>query len=370
MAAGGLRTFGSAPMKAMILAAGVGARLRPLTETVPKPALPVGNRPLLHYTTSILRAAGVTRVGINLYHLASRVSDVLGDGSDFGLQVTYSRESSLLGTAGGIKKLEHFLGADPFFVVNGDILSAADLGVLRDQHRGAGAALTLGLRRDPRAAAFGLIGTDEEGRICRFLNHKPQPGKEPAAEFMFSGIHVWEPEVLREIPPRVPWDFSRQLFPHLLRRGVPLYGFPLEGYWSDVGTPERYLKTHWDLLGGECPGPGLPALSPGSITLEGECRIAATAELKPPVLLGPGCVIGEHATVGPWAVLGRGGRIENGASVTAAVLWEYVIVGREAQLENVIATSGCRIPPARSDRGRILTCGKDGRLDSCPLPGF
>jgi len=354
-------------MKAMILAAGKGERLRPLTEILPKPALPIGNFPLLLYTATFLKAAGVTEVGINLHHLAPQVRRVLGDGSESGLRITYSDEPVLLGTAGGIKKLEPFWTKEPFFVMNGDTLISTDLGRLLDFHNQVGSALTLALRKDPQAASFGLVGVDEEGRICRFRDHKMYPEKQPCTEYMFSGVHFWEPELLSEIPCDVPWDFSRQLFPHLLERGFPLYGFPVDGYWSDIGTPQRYLNTHWDLLKGEFSRPGFSRIDPESVTRDGDSEIASTARLKPPVLLGAGCSLEENTTVGPWVVMGPGVRIEAGASVTRTVLWSEVCLGRGTLLEDSIVASRCQVPPGQHYRGHILISGRGGELLVSPL---
>lgn len=354
-------------MKAMILAAGKGERLRPLTEILPKPALPVGNSPLLLYTAAFLRAAAVSEVGINLHHLAPHVRQVLGDGSQSGLQITYSYELTLLGTAGGIKQLEPFWGQEPFFVINGDTLTRIDLGKLRDFHNRVGSALTLALREDPRAPSFGLVGVDEEGRICRLCDHKRHPEKPAAAEYMFSGVHLWEPEILSEIPAHVPWDFSRQLFPHLLQRGFPLYGFPVDGYWNDIGTPQRYLDTHWDLLKGEFSRPGLPPMEPGSVVRDENSEISPTALLKPPVLLGAGCSIGENATVGPWVVLGPSVRIGAGARVTRTVLWSGASLDPETVLEGAIVASRSRVPRGRHYRKLILTAGSAGELLASPF---
>lgn len=227
-------------MKAMILAAGEGQRLRPLTERLPKPMLPIGGRPLLAYLVELLRAHGVRDIAVNLHHRPAAVSAYLGDGSRFGVRVRYSWEERLLGSAGGVKRMEPFFEDEPFFVLYGDVLTDLDLTALRTFHQERGGALTMALHRSERLGDCGVARLGEGQRVLEFVE-KPPPGREPSS-WASAGLYVVEPAVLRHIPEGQPFDFGADLFPLLLERGVPLYGYVSDALVLDIGTPERYRQ--------------------------------------------------------------------------------------------------------------------------------
>ena len=227
-------------MKAMILAAGEGRRLRPLTDAVPKPMLPVGGRPLLVHLIDLLRSHGVREIAINLHHQPEVISALLGDGRPFGVRITYSLEERLLGSAGGVKRMEAFFGDEPFFVVYGDVLTDLDLTALRAFHTSQGAALTMALHQPAALNECGVAELAEDGRILAFVE-KPAPGEEPS-RWANAGIYIVQPLVLRHIPPDTPFDFGADLFPLLLQRGVPLYGYASDALVVDIGTPEGYVR--------------------------------------------------------------------------------------------------------------------------------
>jgi NDP-sugar pyrophosphorylase family protein len=231
-------------MKALILAAGEGTRLRPFTLTCPKPMLPVGGAPLLAHLFRWLRGQGVTEVAINLHHLPEVLTDYVGDGSRFGVVVTYSREDPILGSAGAAKKLEWYFDST-FLVVYGDMLLDVDLAPLIGLHERSRAELTTGLMYTADPASKGIAQLDAAGRIVRFVE-KPKPG-EIEGNLAAAGVYLVEPSVLGMVPPGVYCDFGHDLVPRLLAEGVVVYGRLLEGYLLDIGTPESYRDAQEDV---------------------------------------------------------------------------------------------------------------------------
>jgi len=237
----------SLPSQAMILAAGAGTRLRPITEDIPKCMVPIGGKPLLEHTIRHLRAFGVTDLVINLNYLPDRVTDYFGDGSAWDVKLTYSYEAEALGTAGGVKHgADHFRG--PFFVWYGDNLSRCDLGRLYAFHRDRGGVASMALFDREDVTASGIVGLDERDRITRFLE-KPRP-EQVFSHWVSAGILVLEPTVLDAIAADGPSDFGRDVFPDLLGRGEALYGYRLsaeEGlWWIDTLADLRRVETLWE----------------------------------------------------------------------------------------------------------------------------
>ncbi|HEY6001130.1 MAG TPA: NDP-sugar synthase, partial [bacterium] len=250
--------------RAMVLAAGFGTRLRPLTNTTPKPLLPVANRPLLEYTFALLAGAGVREAIVNAHHLADELERGLRALDPSGLALHVSRERAILGTAGGLKRAESFLAGGTFLLLNGDFLVDVDLRRVLDFHVEMQATATMVLVPDADA---GVLGVDPDGVIRRFI--APRPADEPADRLScgFTGIHVLEPEVFRLIPPNRPWEINRQAYPDLLKRGGRVCGFVHRGYWREAGSPAGYLAANREVLAGRAgalaprPCSGSPALA-------------------------------------------------------------------------------------------------------------
>ena len=235
-------------MKAMILAAGLGTRLRPLTNTTPKPLLPTGGVPLIVWNLLLLRRYGFHEVVINLHYLGSMIEQALGDGSTFGLRIQYSREPVILGTGGGIKEAEPYFSGEPVLVLNGDTLFELDLKALMAFHRSKNAAATLVVREDADAAVWGLVEVGEEHRIVR-ITGKGLTDSVPTVPRMFAGIHILEPQLLQDVPKGV---MSSVIDPYVaaISRGDRVLGYDLKGYWSDIGTVERYEQAEQDVCAG------------------------------------------------------------------------------------------------------------------------
>jgi NDP-sugar pyrophosphorylase family protein len=235
-------------MRAMILAAGFGNRLRPLTNTIPKPLLPVAGTSLIVWNLLLLRRHGFREVVVNLHHLGPMIEQVVGDGSRFGVRITYSREPVILGTGGGIKQAEQHFSGEPVLVVNGDTLFELNLDSLIAFHSQRQAAATLVLRKDPEAERWGLVELGEQQRVIR-ITGQGLPEKHPAEPRMFAGIHILHPRLLRDVPKGKESSIIHA-YVSAIERGETVLGFDLEGYWSDVGTPERYAQAERDAAAG------------------------------------------------------------------------------------------------------------------------
>ncbi len=237
-------------MRAMILAAGFGTRLQPLTNTVPKALVPVAGRPLIEYGLLFLKSQGIEEVIINLHHLGEKIRVTLGDGSVYGLRITYSPENPILDTGGGIKKAQAFLDGQTFVVLNCDTILDLDLRPLLTAHRKNRAAATLVLRPDPEAVRYGILETDASGRIRRFLG-QPAEVSEPLAPYMFTGFQVLEPSVFAFMPEEKPFSTTRETYPQMLRAGAPLYGLIHTGPWMVVDDAEGVARATQAIISGQ-----------------------------------------------------------------------------------------------------------------------
>ena len=334
-------------MQAVVLAGGFGTRLHPLTHTIPKPMMPVLNRPFLEYPLRHLGQHDVQEAFLTLYHLPRRIQEHFGDEFQ-GLTLHYAVEEEPLGTAGGVKVLESKLRGT-FLVVNGDIFTDVDLTAALAFHREMGAVATIVLTRVEDPTAFGMVETDAEARILRFVE-KPAPER-VTTPWVNAGTYILEPEVLRYAPAGKPFMFERGLFPRLLEAGLPLYAYRSEAYWLDLGTPQNYLKLHSDLLQGTVPGdPSGDASRPGLWVGDG-CQIAPNAQLHGPIFMGRGCTIGPEVRLRGPVTLGDGCTLEDESEVVEAVVWNGARVGRNARLEgcilgnNVTIAEGAHVGP-------------------------
>ncbi len=238
----------------MIFAAGLGTRLRPLTEAIPKPLIPVLGQPIIAHTITFLKKWGVAEVVINLHHHAEKIKEALGDGKRFGVNIIYSFEEKILGTGGGLKKAERLLSEGTFFLMNSDIIADVNLLDVLSFHRQKGALATMVLRDDPRADSYGAIRINREGRIRQFLDKLPPPVSSAHSEdlrtYMFTGIHVLEPGVFRYIPDEGFSSITDHVYPRLLLSGEKGFGYTMDGYWADLGTQESYSKALRDIESG------------------------------------------------------------------------------------------------------------------------
>src|SRR5579872_5228723 len=287
-------------MKAVVMAGGEGTRLRPLTSNQPKPMVPIVGKPCMEHILELLRAHGFVDVVITVAFLPQAIRSYFGDGENLGLRIEYSVEESPLGTAGSVRLASDRLD-DTFLVISGDALCDIDLEEIVAFHREKGAAVTIGLKSVENPLEFGIVVTDDEGRVERFLE-KPSWGQ-VFSDTINTGIYVLEPEVLKQDPTDRPFDFSKELFPLLLEMGRPIYGFVLDGYWQDIGNLDQYRQANFDALDErvhlEIPG----------IRIRGNVWVGEGVDLhdldaiEGPAYVGNYCRIAADATIGPYSVL-------------------------------------------------------------------
>ena len=322
-------------MKAVVMAGGEGSRLRPLTSRRPKPLAPVANKPVMEHIVDLLRKHGVTEIVATLHYLADEIESYFGDGSAFGVTMTYMVEDTPLGTAGAVKLAEHHLRDEPFLIISGDALTDLDLGAFVAEHRRTGAAATIALQRVSNPLEFGVVIIDDNRRITRFLE-KPSWG-EIFSDTINTGIYVLEPTVFDYMERGKNYDFSRDIFPRMLHENKPVQGYVTQDYWTDIGNLQQYQQANYDALNGnvrvEIPG---TQTAPG-IWLGDDCRIAAGARLLAPVVLGKNVVVEDGAVVGPETVLGNSAIVGKNARLERTIAWSDTYFGESSAL------SGCTV---------------------------
>lgn len=345
-------------MKSVILAGGEGTRLRPLTLQLPKPVVPVLDRPFLQYQLDLLASAGVRDVVFSVAYQPDRVRRVFGDGSTIGRNILYAIEETPLGTGGAVRNAWPHL--DELTVVfNGDVLTDVDLPRVVAEHRASGAVATIVLYPVPNPAAYGLVEFDGSSRVTRFLE-KPKP-EEITTDTINAGIYVLDSRALDLIPPGVNHSIERGFFPALLQRGDLVRAYVHRGYWIDIGTPEKYLQVHADLLDGRFPlAIAVPEHGPRAF-VDPAATVAEGARIEGPCYVGPGCRIEPGAVVGPGAVLTRDVRLAPGSRVESSVLWAGCTVGAEARVRGALLASNVAVG-AHAQVGPGACLGEDARI--------
>jgi NDP-sugar pyrophosphorylase family protein len=317
-------------VKAVVLVGGEGTRMRPLTETIPKPLLPFMNRPFLDQVLDHLAKHGVDEVFCSSPHLVSTFRGFLESRRDVPPRVRWITEREPLGTAGAVAGAREHL-EETFLALNGDVLTDLDLVALLAFHRDRGALATIALTAVDDARAFGLVETDPRGRVLEF-REKPA---EAVPGTINAGTYVLEPDVLDRIPAEVPVSIERETYPQLIESGEPVFGFVAPGYWRDLGTPEAYLAAHIDALDG---------LIEGYRGLRGPV-VAADAAIE------PGASVGTHAVLGPSVAVAAGARVDR------AVLHEGARVGNDAVVEDSVLGPGSVVEPGAQLRGGVMAEG-------------
>ncbi len=328
-------------MKAVILAGGAGTRLRPLSCHKPKPMVALLDKPVLEHIILYLRRFGITELCVTLQTMPYAVSDYFGDGAALGVHITYMLESTPLGTAGGVKACRDFIGDEDFLVVSGDAVLDLDLAPARLLHQSRGAAATLVLHRQASLLEYGLVMTDDGGRVVRFIE-KPSWGQ-VFCDTVNTGLYILHPSVLDKVPAYQPFDFARDLFPLLLRENAPLYGQVCEGYWCDMGDADAFRQCCFDALDGKVslqwPAPA------GDERVWCLSRLPDDACVIAPCYIGEGVYVGRGVTLGPYAVVGRGSFIGDRARAERCVL------------EGVQLDADTRVSGAVAGRGTVLRAG-------------
>jgi len=336
-------------MKAMILAAGVGSRLSPLTLFMPKPMAPIANKPVMEHIIDLLARHGVKEIAANLHYLPDQIERYFGDGQRWGVRLTYSLERELLGTAGAVRRMADFLapqaGAapdEPFWVLMGDALTDLDLTAMLQFHRQQRALATIALHEVEDPSRYGVVQLAEDGRVLRF-QEKPKRA-EAVSNLVNLGVYLFEPAILEKIPAGEVYDFGHQMFPRLLQEGADFYGYRADCYWSDVGSFAEYRRAQSAVLNDQVSGLVLPYrhASPG-VWIGHGTSIHPKAQIIPPVLIGDNCQVRADAVIGPETVLGNQVIVDESATVSGSTILEGTYVGRLVNVEKSVVNRNCLI---------------------------
>ncbi len=332
-------------MKAVVMAGGEGSRLRPLTIGRPKPMVPIANAPVMEHILGLLRRHGITEVVVTLQYLAKVIQDYFGDGSDFGLRIHYTVEETPLGTAGSVKNAEHLLD-EPFLVISGDALTDFDLTEIVRYHQQVGAMATLTLYRVPNPLEYGVVIIDRNGRVVRFLE-KPSWG-EVFSDTVNTGIYVLDPAIFRYVRANAMVDWSNDVFPQLLAKGEPMFGYVAGGYWCDVGNLSEYMRANADLLHGlvklEMPGHELPGrIWVAGSEKEGNAEVDPAARLYGPIFLGKGVEIRGNAVIHGPTVIGDYTVVEERVTIDRSIVWPNCYIGEGSDLHGAIVGRQCSL---------------------------
>ena len=329
-------------MRAVVMAGGEGTRLRPLTSNQPKPMVPLCNKPCMEYIIELLREHGMTDIVVTLAFLPKLVRGYFDDGTTLGVQMTYSIEEAPMGTAGSVKLAEENLRDDTFIVISGDALTDFDLTGLIRYHKEKGALVTIALKRVQNPLEFGVVVTNDDGRIERFLE-KPTWGQ-VFSDTVNTGMYVIEAEVLDHIPAGEPYDFSQDLFPKLFSMGAPLYGYIADGYWQDIGSLPQYLAANRDLLDGKVRGATLLGMRLENDVHIGEnVGLESLENVRGPVFLGNYAKIDREARIMPYTVLGSNVVVKSHAELGNCVIDSNTYVGSTSALHGTIVGKNCDI---------------------------
>jgi mannose-1-phosphate guanylyltransferase len=320
-------------MKGLILAGGKGTRLRPLTINTPKPVVPVANSPFLLYQIDLMRTAGIEEIILSLSYQPRKIEDLLKDGSDYGIWIRYAVEGTPLGTGGAFKNAEEHIDSTTV-VFNGDVLTSIDLSAVIARHRERKAVATLVLTAVDNPSAYGLVETDGDGWVRRFIE-KPGPD-EITCNTINAGIYVLEPSVLRYMPKGEPYSFERGLFPTLLEHKEAVLSFVLDKYWIDIGTPQKYLEVHHDILSHKFASPRVAKSALDRATLAQGATVDEKSIIGPDVTIRSGVRIEN-------SVIGKNCKIDEGAQIIDSVVWSGNTIDADARITGSLIGKGCYI---------------------------
>ena len=326
-------------MKAMVLAAGVGSRLEPLTSQLPKPLVPVANSPVMEHILALLHKHGITQVISNLHYLPEKIQNHFGDGKNFGMQLQFKTENELSGDAGGVRACKEFFGGETFIVLMGDLLTDANLTRIIDEHKQKKALATIAIKEVDDVSQFGVAVTNDAGFITGF-QEKPKP-EEALSKYASTGIYVLEPQIFEHIPNEGVYGFGRQLFPTLVEKGLPVLGSKIDDcYWSDVGTINQYRLSNFHAVHGDVKV-SLPPHASQKLILDKGASVAEGVDVQGYLLLGKNSRVAAGVTIKGTVVVGHNCTIGEGAYLEDTVIWNDSKVGACAQLTNCVVGNQC-----------------------------
>jgi mannose-1-phosphate guanylyltransferase/phosphomannomutase len=327
-------------MQAVILAGGAGTRLRPLTVNTPKPLVPVGNIPIMEHMLRLLKRHGVKDIIISLGYLSDKIEQYFGDGSRLGVKLTYSYEKTPLGPAGAVRHVRELISGR-FIVASADLLTDVNLSHFVAEHQRRGPIASIALTRSISPTAFGIVFLNDDGYITRFLE-KPTWG-EVFSDIINAGIYVLEPEILDLIPEGGEYDFSKDLFPKMASENKELFGYIIDSYWLDIGTPQKYLEANYDILKGlvkvEIPH---KRVKDGLWMGEGT-KIDDDCEIYPPAIIGDSCRISRGAVIDRFSVLGPGCYMGEGSRISRSIVWGNTSIHKSASLRSCVIGARCEV---------------------------
>jgi mannose-1-phosphate guanylyltransferase len=339
-------------MKAILLAGGKGTRLRPLTIHTPKPIVPIFDRPFLQFQLDLIKKVSeIDEVILSLNYQPRRIEEIFGDGGDTGLSLRYMVEPAPLGTGGAIKYAASNL-TDSVVVFNGDVLTEIDLAGVIALHRERKAKATIVLTPVENPSAYGLVETDAQGNVLRFIE-KPDP-QQITSNTINAGIYVLEPETFDRIPADVPWSIERSYFPSLIERHETFVAYVDRGYWIDIGTPEKYVQVHRDIMDRRYHAAPFTQTESG-VCVSPQARFVDGAVIEGPCFIDAEAVVKSGARVGPYSVVGRHGPIAERASVERSNVWADTRISQDARVRNSVLGRSCHVGrSAVVDHGAIL----------------
>lgn len=332
-------------LKAVVLAAGVGSRLDPLTSQIPKPLVPIANIPVMEHLIKLLAKHNFREVHANLHYMPEKISNYFRDGSDWDIDLKFMHEPKLTGDAGGVRACKQYLRDGTFVVLMGDLLTDANLTKIVAEHKAKGALASIALKKVPKEELnrFGVVVTNEDGFITGF---QEKPGAEEAlSDTISTGIYIFEPEIFNYMPEHGELGFGRQVFPKLIELGLPLLGIEIEDYWSDVGTIQQYREANFDAVKGlmkiDCASNRSVLHQNGVVTFTDGVIIDPGCSIKGSVTIGRNSRIGHGTIISGQVVIGDNCVIEPGAFIKDSVIWSNCNVQSGAHVENSVICSDC-----------------------------
>lgn len=330
-------------MRAFVMCAGLGTRLRPLTYTISKPMIPVANKPVLEYTIDLLSSHGIKDIIVNLHFKPEDIKAYFEDGRQWGTRITYSLEKKLMGTAGGIKKMESLLKDGTFLVMSGDGLTDIDITALMKFHRQKGGDVTIALKEIGTRLEYGIAAVNKNSRIARFLE-KPNWGEvfHGMDTGINTGIYVFEPGILKHIPKDKEFDFAKNLFPLLMKKKKKIFGYYTKDYWCDIGNLIQYRMSHKDILEGRVKVK-IDGAHRGRKWIGEGCEIDPSAFLSGSIMVGKNCRIKANVEVSGATVIGNNSYVDEGAILKDCIIWDNAYIGKGVRIENCIIGKNARV---------------------------
>jgi NDP-sugar pyrophosphorylase family protein len=350
-------------MKAILLAGGKGTRLRPLTIHTPKPIVPIFDRPFLHYQLDLLKKVPeIDEVVLSLNYQPRRIEEIFGHGGESGPSIRYVVEPEPLGTAGAVRYAGESLH-ESVVVFNGDVLTEVDLAAVIALHRERKAKATIVLTPVDNPLAYGLVETDAAGNIQRFLE-KPKPD-EITCNTINAGIYVLEPDTFDRIPKDTPWSIERSFFPSLIERAETFVAYVYRGYWIDIGTPEKYMQVHRDIMDGRYRAAAFAdaTSAPSGKWISPSAKVEDGAIVEGPCFVDEGTVVKSGARIGPYSVVGRQCHVEEHATIECAIVWANSRISQEAVVRRSILGRQCHIGRSATVEDGIVLGDKSSVTD-------